>query len=182
MCRVADHWGAEYCLEACLARLNELVGWNSTCNELCELLRDLPKSVQQLPQHAAWQEKVNGILVNSANADDTIAGCTAYLLFSLFADVHALLTSPAKLQHFRQLPYAAVKAWASSDELVVDSENSVVVALGSWVSAHKKCITSVQKKELSSLIRVKHLTPSRYPSAVTAVASPKGVHDAGQKC
>jgi hypothetical protein len=80
------------------------------------------------------------------------------VLFYLFADVHSLLTSPAKLTSFHQLPYAAIKAWAASDDLVVDSENSVVVALGSWVAAAGNCSIE-QRKELSTLIRVKHLTP-----------------------
>jgi hypothetical protein len=51
-------------------------------------------------------------------------------LLHLFGDVHAMLTSPDKLRRFRQLPFEAVKAWADSGDLIVDSEDSVAVALG----------------------------------------------------
>jgi hypothetical protein len=163
MCRVADRWGAAFCLKACLDRLIQLPDRDMTCDQLAQLLPQLPKGVVNLPQNAAWEAKVMRILVSSAKASTTISGSIAHVLFHLFADVHALLTSSAKLKHFHQLPYAAIKAWAASDDLVVDSENSVVVALGSWISVHKERITREQKKELSSLIRIKHLTAGTYP-------------------
>jgi hypothetical protein len=51
-----------------------------------------------------------------------------------FNDVHALLTSHDQLQRILPLLYhtAAVKAWAASDKLMVDSENSVAVAIRWW--------------------------------------------------
>jgi hypothetical protein len=164
MCRVADRWGAAFCLRACMNCLTRLPNDSLSCDHLAALLPQLPKSIQQL-QYAAWERKVMSILVSSATASTTISGSIESVLFYLFSDVHALLTSSAKLEQFHQLPYAAVKAWAAGDDLVVDSENSVVVALGSWITAHKERITREQKKELSSLIRVKHLTPSTYPGA-----------------
>jgi hypothetical protein len=172
MCRVADRWGAAFCLRACMDRLTRLPNDSLSCDHLAALLPQLPKSIQQLLQYAAWERKVRGILVSSAIASTTISGSIESVLFYLFSDVHALLTSSAKLEHFHQLPYAAVKAWAAGDDLVVDSENSVVVALGSWITAQKECSVE-QQKELSSLIRLKHLTPSMCLNARTVVASPK---------
>jgi hypothetical protein len=90
---------------------------------------------------------------------------TTPILLYVFGDVHALLTSAAKLNCFCQLPYSAIKAWASSDDLVVDSENSVAVAVNAWVEAptnrsEQEC-SKAQKEELSGLLRVKHLSPGR---------------------
>jgi hypothetical protein len=155
MCQVAAQWDAAYCLTACLERLAQVPDGLS-CDQLAELLTRMPHGSQLLLQHKAWEQKVTAFLVSNANAEGTISSSTACLLFSLFADVHSLLTSPAKLKLFHQLPYAAIKAWAGSDDLVVDSENSVAVALGSWISAQKECSTE-QRKELSRLVRVKHL-------------------------
>jgi hypothetical protein len=84
------------------------------------------------------------------------------MLLYLFGDVHALLTSEAKLKRFQLLPYSAIKVWAGSDDLVVDSENSVAIALGCWTAAgvkgaHRE-LTNEQKEELSGLLRVTQLT------------------------
>jgi hypothetical protein len=158
MCRVADRWGAAFCLSACLNQLVQLPDKDLTCDQLAQLLPHLPKSARQLPQYVAWQEKVMRILVSSAKSSTSMSGSIEYLLFHLFPDVPALLTSPAKLELFNQVPFEAINTWAASDDLVVDSENSVVVAFGSWITAQKECSTE-QKKELSSLVRVKHLTP-----------------------
>jgi hypothetical protein len=74
------------------------------------------------------------------------------LLLHVFGDIHAMLTSPDQLERFRQLPYRAIRAWADSDDLVVDSEDSVAVALGWWVAGAEgsKC-SEEQLKELSGL-------------------------------
>jgi hypothetical protein len=80
-------------------------------------------------------------------------------LTSTFQDVHGLLTDPEHLQRFRKLPYQAVRAWADSDKLVVDSENSVAVALSWWYGGDLGSqATEDQLKELSGLLRVKHLS------------------------
>jgi hypothetical protein len=80
-------------------------------------------------------------------------------LAKVFGDVHAMLTGPELLRLFKQLPYHAVRAWAASDGLTVDSENSVAVALTAWAEGElgSKC-TEAQKKELSGLLRVCHLS------------------------
>jgi hypothetical protein len=85
------------------------------------------------------------------------------ILLYFFKDVHAVLTSETRLKRFQQLPYAAIKAWASSDDLVVDSENSVAVAVGVWVqtlvNGYSRASTQKHKEELSKLIRVQRLSP-----------------------
>jgi hypothetical protein len=161
MCRVADHWEAEDCLISCLKRLIQLPDKDLGCAQLAQLLPQLPASIRQLPQYKEWEQKLMQILVASAKASTALDASSAYLLVYLFADVHSLLTSQPQLKCFRQLPFHAVKAWAASDNLVVDSENSVVIALSSWIKAAGDCSTE-QQKELSSLIRVKHLTPGMY--------------------
>jgi hypothetical protein len=160
MCHVADRWGAAFCLGTCMHRLTQLLDKDLTCDQLAQLLPQLPASTKQLPQHKEWEQTLMHLLVGSAKASMNIDANIASVLVYLFADVHSLLNSPAKLKCFHQLPYAAIRAWAACNDLVVDSENSVVVALGSWIKA-RICSTE-QQKELSSLIRVKHLTPGVY--------------------
>jgi hypothetical protein len=80
------------------------------------------------------------------------------ILLYLFGDVHALLTDSARLKRFLQLPYSAIKAWAGSDDLVVDSENSVAVAVGAWIEAKvggaPRACSKEQQEELSRLLRL----------------------------
>jgi hypothetical protein len=100
-------------------------------------------------------------VITSSSSDTNSSSITPILLY-LFEDVHALLTNTTKLNLFCQLPYSAIKAWAGSDHLVVDSENSVAVALGAWVEAQAgpsgQGCSKEQKKGLSGLLRVKHLS------------------------
>ncbi len=105
------------------------------------MMNKLPDSISTLPEHSAWVNKINSALVN------------------LFVDVHALLTSPEHLQLFRGLPFHAVRTWAANDALSVDSENSVAVALTVWAEGEQgsQC-TEAQQKELSGLLRVRHLS------------------------
>jgi hypothetical protein len=74
--------------------------------------------------------------------------------------VHKLLAEIHQLAVFQNFPFMVIKAWAASDGLVVDSEDSVAVALARWASWSEgaRCNTD-QFKELSDLVRVKHLTP-----------------------
>jgi hypothetical protein len=81
------------------------------------------------------------------------------VLLHIFRDIHALITSAEQLQLFKQLSFTAIKAWADSDDLMVDSEDSVAVALGWWVAGAEgsKC-SQDQLKELSGLVRVRHMS------------------------
>jgi hypothetical protein len=134
MCRVADRWGATPCLGLCFSALGQLFGSEQQLGmqALVDVMHLLPSSVCSLPE---WTTATQ------------------------IGDVHALLTSPEQLQLFRQLPFHAVRVWAASDGLTVDSENSVAVALTAWVEGEQgsKC-TDEQKKELSGLLRVCHLS------------------------
>jgi hypothetical protein len=84
------------------------------------------------------------------------------VLLHMFGDVHALLTSPQLLQHFRKLPFSAIKAWADSDDLVVDTEDSMAVVLGWWVGGGEgsKC-SEEQLKDLSGVLRLRHMSTGR---------------------
>jgi hypothetical protein len=124
---------------------------------LAQVMLLLPDSISSLPEHSSWSAKCMDILSKSDTPD--MAAPVATALVHLFGDVHALLTSPEQLQLFRRLPFHAVRAWAASDELTVDSENSVAVALTVWSAGEKgsQC-TEAQKEELSGLLRVRHLS------------------------
>ncbi len=98
----------------------------------------LPESMHHLPEHHRWlQQSV-----------------------ACFGDVHAVLTTPALLRPFLHLPPHAVLAWARSDELAVDSENSVVVALDCWCrGAEGARCDDATLAQLAALVRVRHLSP-----------------------
>jgi hypothetical protein len=112
--------------------------------ELSAVLSWLPDSTSALPQYAAWEQKWQKHVI------------------STFPDVHALLTSYSLLQQFRCLPFSAVRAWAASDDLRVDSENSVAVALSWWCGGQGGCDSSNQQlEELSGLLRVSKLSTGK---------------------
>jgi hypothetical protein len=155
MCKVADMWDAPGCLEGCGSALAQL----SSALDLqgvMAILQLLPDAVQQLVcGHSTWVQRCVELVCEGASAGMDMQP----LLLQLFADVHAMLTSPDQLRRFRQLPYHAIKIWADSDDLVVDSEDSVAVALGWWVAGAEgsKC-SEEQLKELSGLLRVRHMS------------------------
>ena len=151
-CRVADRWRATACLRQCFAALALLPAAQLGVEMLADVLALLPDSVQQLPQHAAWQGQCMEVVCSQAA---TAGAALLPVLLQLFGDVHALLTSPGLLQQFKNLPFAAVSAWAGSGELTVDSENSVAVALGVWTAGRQgKKSSKAQLRELSGLLRV----------------------------
>ncbi len=132
MCRVADSWGAESLAAACKGALD----------------------AQLAPQQALTQPEADMADARTIQHLMGMASC------EMFQDVHLLLTTSAMLQLFLRLPFEGVLAWAGSDGLVVDSENSVVVALDCWVRLGRgKGCSKEQLLQLSSLVRVKHLSP-----------------------
>jgi hypothetical protein len=145
MCCIADMWDAESCLRLCFAALALLQADELSSAEFAGVLALLPETVTSSPEQEAWQQVCNAV--------------TAALV-SKHSDVHKMLTDPDQLLQFQQLPFVAIKAWAASDGLVVDSEDSVVLALSRWVVREEgsKC-SEAQLEELSGLMRVKHLTP-----------------------
>jgi hypothetical protein len=160
MCQMADRWGAAFCMGYCLERVNRVLEKAQSCSYLSKFLPQLPDSVQLLPQHNGLMDRCMRALHSSQPGDPLMP-----ILLYLFSDVHALVASEERLKRFRQLPYSAIKAWAGSDDLVVDSENSVVVALDAWWQANaspwRSRWTDNEREhayELSSLIRVQRLT------------------------
>jgi hypothetical protein len=148
MSRVADMWGAAACLRKCFTALAQLNGGYQELQELIAILLWLPDSVQALASYANWEAQWQGSIVE------------------WFNDVHALFTSHDQLQHFRQLPFAAVKAWASSDKLIIDSENDVAAAISWWYGGNQGSRASEEQlKELSGLLRVANLSPGKSNSA-----------------
>jgi hypothetical protein len=141
----------------CLTALIQLKDAKLMYDDLAYVLQLLPEAVHQLPEHSAWVERCLRCLCIAAAAGRDVLP----LLLQICGDVHALLTSPGQLLHFRQLPFSAIKAWAGSDDLVVDSEDSVAVVLGWWVGGEVGSKYSLaQLKELSGLLRLKHLDSS----------------------
>jgi hypothetical protein len=110
------------------------------------------------------------LVCNTTGSDATNSYILPILLY-LFGDVHALLTSVCKLARFQHLPYSAIKAWAGSDDLVVDSENSVAVAVGAWIQAQaagvSRTCTKEQKQELSGLLRIKCMSAGGFSCNVS---------------
>jgi hypothetical protein len=136
-------------MHRCFAALAQLEVEKLDVEDLTAVLTWLPDSVYALPQYAAWEASWHTHIVK------------------MFQDVHVLLTSFEQLQHFRHLPFVAVQAWAASDKLVVDSENSVAVAISWWYGGKQGSGASEdQLKQLSGLLRVVHLSHGRTSKAV----------------
>ncbi len=154
ICRLADRWQAPGCLRLAFEALADLPAAQLAAEAAARVLQLLPECTQQQPKHAQLQSLCFTVL--SITTGPTIQP----LLLALLGDVHLVLTTPALIGQLQQLPVAAMRLWLGSDDLVVDSENSVLVALDCWVrGAHGSSATSAQLKELSGLVRVAHLTP-----------------------
>jgi hypothetical protein len=134
-------WGATMCMAKCLTSLAQQKDASRTIEALSAVLSWLPDSASACPGFTEWESQWGQCVVEAFN------------------DVHALLTDLNQLQRFRKLPFQAVRAWADSDELVVDSENSVAVALSWWCGGDLGSqATEDQLKVLSGLLRVARLT------------------------
>jgi hypothetical protein len=104
----------------------------------------LPEGVLVQPEYKRWEKQCKEAVVNIANN---------------YREVRDLLTSLEQLQSFRELPYIVVKAWGGSDDLVVDSEDSVAVALNWWAQGqHGSRCSKRQLEDLGSLLRVWRMT------------------------
>jgi hypothetical protein len=142
-------------MRQCFKALAKMPHGALTPDVLVSLLEALPESVHTLPEYDAWQDLCMRVLSTAPAASPDVSA----VLLHMFKDVHALVSSPEQLQCFRRLRFPAIKAWAGSDDLVVDSEDSVAVAMGWWVTGDEgsKC-SQEQLKELSGLVRVRHLS------------------------
>ncbi|KAL6761407.1 hypothetical protein V8C86DRAFT_2432903 [Haematococcus lacustris] len=162
VCRVAERWAFSSLSSSCLQRLADLPPSQLSAEQLVLVLQTLPDSCALLPEHKKWQDRVHS-LAGELNA--------LPLLLHLYGDVHAVVTSAQLREYFQQLPFAAVQQWAGSDELTVDSENSVVELLSLWMAGPvgKRC-SSGGREQLSSLVRVQHLSPAYALARLQALA------------
>ncbi|KAL6761412.1 hypothetical protein V8C86DRAFT_857258 [Haematococcus lacustris] len=152
ICRVAERWAFPSLSSSCLQKLVALPLSQLPAEQLMLVLQTLPDSCALLPEHKKWQKRVHS-LAGDLNA--------LPLLLHLYGDVHAVITSAKLRRYFQQLPFAAVQQWAGSDELTVDSENSVVELISLWMAGPvKMCWSKEQKQQLSCLVRVQHLSPA----------------------
>ncbi|GFH07932.1 BTB domain-containing protein [Haematococcus lacustris] len=142
MCSVAKRWASSSITTSCLQRLIELPPSQLPPEQLVLVLQTLPDSFDLLPEHKKWQKLLNSLL-------------------GQFGDVHAVITSAQLRTTFQQLPFAAAQQWAGSDTLTVDSENSVVELISLWMAGPGgQACSQEQKKQLSCLVRVQHLSPA----------------------
>jgi hypothetical protein len=148
-------WDAPGCLELSFKALTQIKASELTLQGTPAVLKLLPNPVCKLGGHSTWIQKCVQMVCEGVSAGKDVQP----LLLHVFGDVHAMLNSPEQLNRLRQLPFQAVKAWADSDDLMVDSEESVAVALGWWVAGAEgsKC-SEEQLKELSGLVRVRHMS------------------------
>jgi hypothetical protein len=138
-------WDAAACLSLSFTALTQVEPGSVKAQQLTEVLALLPASLEQLPQHEIWKQKQQVIISSIVKG---------------FADVYALVTSKDQLLGFRNLPFIVVKAWAAFDGLLVDSEDSVAVALNWWVKGQEGLQCSKQQlQDLARMVRVQHMNP-----------------------
>ncbi|KAL6764966.1 hypothetical protein V8C86DRAFT_1219494 [Haematococcus lacustris] len=142
-CRVAERWAFPSLASKCLQQLVSLPTTQLPMQQLVQVLQTLPDSCALLPEHPQWQARVHTSTVKT------------------YGDAHAIITSAQLRDQFQQLPFMAVQQWAGSNELTVDSENSVMELLSLWMAGPvgQACSKS-NKQQLSSLVRVQHLSPA----------------------
>ncbi|GFH31456.1 BACK domain-containing protein, partial [Haematococcus lacustris] len=153
VCRVAERWAFSSLSSSCLQRLADLPYSQLRAEQLVLVLQTLPDSCALLPEHKKWQQLVNGLVI------------------SQYGDVHAVITNAQLRGYFQQLPFAAVKQWAGSDELTVDSENSVVELISLWMAGPGgQACSQEQEQQLSCLVRVQHLSSAYALGRLPALA------------
>ncbi|KAJ9511331.1 hypothetical protein QJQ45_029734 [Haematococcus lacustris] len=156
MCRVAERWAFSTLTRCCLQQLSALPASQLPATQLLLVLETLPDLSGLQPEHNKWLDRVHSLAAGLAPGPSPLP-----LLLHLYGDVHAVITSAQLRDYFLQLPATAVLCWAASDELTVDSENSVVELLSLWMAGPKglSCSTE-QQQQLSCLVRVQHLSPA----------------------
>jgi hypothetical protein len=146
MAVLADRWEAMGCLWQCMQHLAATAPEQLTLADLTLLTAEgLPSSITQHACSAAVQ-----------------AVCLKQLL-QLFGEVQTVIVSSQLRADFCTLPFAAVKLWAGSDQLAVDSENSVVLLLTHWWlenhgSAAPDRVAAARGRELVGLLRLSHIS------------------------
>ncbi|KAJ9511439.1 hypothetical protein QJQ45_029900 [Haematococcus lacustris] len=134
MCRVAERWAFSSLTRCCLQQLSALPAPQLLVTHLLLVLETLPDLSGLQPEHNKWLDRVHSLAAGLAPGPSPLP-----LLLHLYGDVHAVITSAQLRDYFLQLPVTAVLRWAASDELTVDSENSVVELLSLWMAGPRAC-------------------------------------------
>ncbi|KAJ9511074.1 hypothetical protein QJQ45_002835 [Haematococcus lacustris] len=129
VCRVAERWAFSSLTRCCLLHLSALPASQLPATQLPLVLQTLPDLSSLQPEHDKWLDRVHSLVAGLSPAPSPLP-----LLLHLYGDVHAVITSAQLRDYFLQLPVTAVLRWAASDELTVDSENSVVELLSLWMA------------------------------------------------
>ncbi|KAL6746776.1 hypothetical protein V8C86DRAFT_1452386 [Haematococcus lacustris] len=140
--KIADKWQVQDTVDACRTAFSQL--------RAQDIDLEVIKKVYGL----------EGVVHNHAHFKELLATVQARLV-ALFKDVVEVITSPALQAHFLQLPFAAMLALLRSEQLEVDSENSVVVAATLWMTRGRGRFTSPeQRRFLAGAVRLSALSPS----------------------
>ncbi|KAF5840963.1 hypothetical protein DUNSADRAFT_14987 [Dunaliella salina] len=177
MALISDRWRADSCLSECLKGLQALDFSKLTAQEvdciLCSVPCNLGASVAQVQlQHFSQKahHKIGtvakparaGNVRNASPAVQALEDSCGRRLVQLFGDVHTVISDVQLRDSFcESLSLPAIKLWAASDQLTVDSENSVTVLLTFWVyGPNGSTCTPQDFSQLPGLIRIKHLSTS----------------------
>ncbi|KAJ9532358.1 hypothetical protein V8C86DRAFT_2801711 [Haematococcus lacustris] len=141
MMNLSDRWKAPACMQLCMEAFALCAKNPSSLQAISQALPLIPDSARQLEEYSA------------------VAGSAAPHLLVMFGNVHAVISGPSLLGCWLDLPYAFVHQWASSDELAVDSEDSVVVLLAAWLAGPLGSkSSSEQERQLARLVRLQHVS------------------------
>ncbi|KAF5828860.1 hypothetical protein DUNSADRAFT_16962 [Dunaliella salina] len=103
---------------------------------------------------------VEGILHKTTSFGQMIPKVQGRLM-DMFSDLIWVMRSPERQSQLLQLPFAAVLVLLRSEQLVVDSENTVLAVANLWVTRGQgKSSTDHQKELLASTVRLHALSTS----------------------
>jgi hypothetical protein len=141
MAQKADIWDCAMTVRACGARLRALAGTTDSAADLTWLFVKLPEALRTKLE---------------LGADVEVAALTR-----LFGRVREVIITDSVREQFSRLPFPLVLRWAGLDELVVDSEDSVVVLLTVWHRQQSNAKpTDAQCTALCGCVRVAHISAS----------------------
>ena len=151
--QLADRCQAAQCSELLLTHLGGL-GKGAISYSMAVQLFSMPPLLTRLQEHASFKD---------------LTRCCQDVVVERLGDVSAVIQDSQVRQQFCALPFAAVLAWAGSDQLQVHSENCVVHLLITWVATQEgqegQAVTAAQFQQLAEQVRVLHLGPA-YPYSV----------------
>mmetsp|Transcript_28620 Transcript_28620/g.77209 ORF Transcript_28620/g.77209 Transcript_28620/m.77209 type:complete len:543 (+) Transcript_28620:48-1676(+) len=140
--KLADRWQADDTIAACSSAFAALD----------------PKDIDLDALKRAYS--VEGILHNTASFSEMIPKVQGRLM-DMFSDLVQVMRSPEMQSQLLQLPFAAVLVLLRSEQLVVDSENTVLAVANLWVTRGQgKGSTDHQKEMLANTVRLHALSTS----------------------